>query len=938
MSGFHSRKQHSCKVHESHKGSSQGLKDRKLSIRRSNFFLKNCDSTGYHTPKINGKDMTCLIPMTPQMTKKSNISLVKDLCCIAKLKQQRSKDLKEAVKNFRLKYGSLRSVAKRLGLSWGSMQHIYLHRRVTKAKYIRKIDEETKNDIQKFYVEGPITMPLPEAQYAGVLFLNRSLKEACELFNKDRGTKRKVALSTFAMHRPKKVKLQGKIPIASSLCDACTNFKLLGQAISANGIKGVVVGGRDAVKRTVCQYEHLVNDPDPTKRVIGKFGFRKCIFRECSKCGVFLLKHQIRAANEIIDDCKLVQWHQWKNVKKIMKGVEVNRVEKSKECGKLCELLDKYLDAVKSLSTHLFHCQWQYHQIAEFKSSLEPSHMICSHDFAKNITCYSQREVQAGFYDHVLVTLHPSVCFHRCERPLCNEFVRHEIIHLSPILNHNAAAFKVFHRDTVRIIEEATGIDFSLILNVTDQAPSQYKNKNAFLFMSEYQKPTIHMYLGSRHGKFHSDGAAGRFLQFLRREIASERVHISCAKDIASFAKKSYATPKVDKSECQHFRISINLVTKIWKSGERSVRVEETREFHAVRNTGIPGLVETRNIGCVCLPCITGNGSCKSGQFSDPWTERCVARRLSYGNRRLFWPLSIASKIQNSEKQDSFHRNYVAINSDSTEDCSDVGDKNRLQVKKRHGLRLSKLGGLPVFQTKSLSWSKVLKDMSTLPNYDALVSYCANLSIPPLPNEFKGRYASSNVDMITLRFVKNFPNDYFPLKVGKDGNCFPRSLSKIIFNTESQHEQLRVRMLSEALLNEDKYLDNAYLRIGVDQLSSVDLVQHYSEYSEQYNSSMTLDESTIRQIYRDEWFKYRLIGSYSGAYQFHSSASVMNTKIVSHYPATVVQTVYKDLNRPFFPVSSSGNENLKTCHIQWTKSNENSIRLEHFVPLVKKSE
>ena len=62
-------------------------------------------------------------------------------------------------------------------------------------------------------------MSLPEAQYANPLFLNRTLKEACEMFNKSRGTKRKVALSTFCELRPKRIKLQSKIPIASSLCD-----------------------------------------------------------------------------------------------------------------------------------------------------------------------------------------------------------------------------------------------------------------------------------------------------------------------------------------------------------------------------------------------------------------------------------------------------------------------------------------------------------------------------------------------------------------------------------------------------------------------------------------------------------------------------------------------------------------------------------------------
>ena len=897
---------------------------------------KNNDNSAYHTPRVNSKKKSCLIPQTPQMKKKSNQSIVRDLCCIAKLRRVRSKQLKDAVHSFRMKYGSLRSVSVRLGLSWGEFQGIYYPRTVVKAEYIRKIDEETKKDIQNFYLDSGITMSLPEANHANTLFLNRSLKEAWQLYN-SRSKTRKVSLSTFSRLKPKMVKVQGKIPIASSLCDSCTNFKLQAQALSANGMKGIVCGGREAVKRTVCRYEHLLNNSDPTKRVIGNFGFRDCIFRECTKCGVFLLRNQIREANKEADYNKCVKWHQWKNMKKVMKGTEVNRVEKVQETGKLGTLLDKFLNSVENLSSHLFQCQWQYDQIVKLKANLQEGHLLCSHDFAKNITCYSQREVQAGFYDHTLVSLHPSVCFHRCENQTCNKLVRHEIIHLSPILNHNAAAFKVFHRDTVKMIESATGLNFGLIVNVTDQAPSQYKNRNAFLFTSEYHKPVIHMFLGARHGKFYSDSAAGRFLQFLRRQIASERVHISCAQDVASVAEKSYATPKLNKGECQHFRISINLVQRIMKIGDRSICAVGTREFHVIRNTGIPGLIQTRNICCLCQSCLTGNGSCKNPEFWEEWSETCVARRVSVRGSH-FWPLKAGNSNQSPNK---FDKNTVESPMSQRQTC-DILTEGRminhcLQSENRgYGRHSSKIGGLPVYRSKTVSWSKVLKDMEALPSYDALAGYCSNLLMPHLPSEFKGKYAASQVDKITVKFVGTFPQGFFPLKVGKDGNCFPRALSKIVFNTETQHEQIRVRLLKEAIENKDMYLNNAHLRIGCDQLANVDLVRHNCEYSEQYNSSMTLDDTTVHQIYKREWFEYRLLGSFSGAWQFSCGATVLGTIIKSHYPSTIIQSIHDDLNRPFYPVRSSGDRLMKTCHVQWTKSNEKSIRLEHFVPLMEK--
>ena len=181
-----------------------------------------------------------------------------------------------------------------------------------------------------------------------------------------------------------------------------------------------------------------------------------------------------------------------------------------------------------------------YEQIDKLRQNLKKGHLLCSHDFTKNITCYSQQEVQAGFYDHTLVTLHPSVGFYTCDGEQCQSVVRHEIIHLSPILKHDSNAFKKFHCDTVKIVENSRGLSFQLVINVTDQAPSQYKNKNSFMHTSEYDRPVLHVYMGNRHGKLYSDQAAGRFLQFLRRAIANGSVHIACAKDIAEFAEKHY--------------------------------------------------------------------------------------------------------------------------------------------------------------------------------------------------------------------------------------------------------------------------------------------------------------------------------------------------------------------------------------------------------------
>ena len=227
--------------------------------------------------------------------------------------------------------------------------------------------------------------------------------------------------------------------------------------------------------------------------------------------------------------------------------------------------------------------------------------------------------------------MHPSVVFYRCPVEGCTTVVHHEIIHLSSVLKHTFNAFKKFHCDTVKIVEKAIGSSLSLIVNVTDNCGSQYKNCHNFWFMSELHTDIIHLFLGSRHEKGPSDQTSGRFKLPLNQAIVSDRVHVQCAKDIFDFARKEYVTPPVDKDVCQHFHVDANLVTKIpCSKGSHSVAAEETCCIHAVRNNRVPGIILKCMVGCLCQPCVSSSGKrqlpCKYPEYFEPWKKDCVSK------------------------------------------------------------------------------------------------------------------------------------------------------------------------------------------------------------------------------------------------------------------------------------------------------------------------
>ena len=80
----------------------------------------------------------------------------------------------------------------------------------------------------------------------------------------------------------------------------------------------------------------------------------------------------------------------------------------------------------------------------------------------------------------------------------------HEIVHISDDLKHDAYLVKVFTNRAEQILENS-GIVIHKIIEFTDQAPSQYKNKTAFHYLQERRFPIVKNFFSVRHGKSSCD-------------------------------------------------------------------------------------------------------------------------------------------------------------------------------------------------------------------------------------------------------------------------------------------------------------------------------------------------------------------------------------------------------------------------------------------------
>ena len=138
-------------------------------------------------------------------SKSIDTDLMKKMYKVVRLKQKRSERLGEEFIKLKAEYGSYRHILKRLGISWGMMQNIYMVRHRPKKVHTCKISTEMKEAIVNFCLNGPATVVLPEAEHSQKVFLNRSLKEACKMFNDGGYISQKIAPSTFRKYIPRKI-------------------------------------------------------------------------------------------------------------------------------------------------------------------------------------------------------------------------------------------------------------------------------------------------------------------------------------------------------------------------------------------------------------------------------------------------------------------------------------------------------------------------------------------------------------------------------------------------------------------------------------------------------------------------------------------------------------------------------------------------------------
>ncbi len=395
--------------------------------------------------------------------------------------------------------------------------------------------------------------------------------------------------------------------------------------------------------------------------------------------------------------------------------------------------------------------------------------------------------------------------------------------------------------------------------------------------------------------------------------MKSRKTTIRNAKEFYKFCKANRKEIEDRNSACNadsgkekkrvHFQ-KFFLVEDIDRSMKlTAVGTHNTLQFHQVRSTGNPLIMQFREVGYLCPSCLQGNGSAYPNQG---YTQNWKTINLHFGKKycdkafvNTYWGPDRQADIQNQEQ----------LSSDFSWDCL-----------------YSRISDCTSFEDLSH-----MVYMTTLPE----------VQHQPLPVWQQGISNNDGIDQVA-RTELMMLTDTDHIGAGilvttvADGNCLPHAASKLMFGTKENHLEVRMQLVFEAVKNENQYLSKTYLLEGASQRTcGTPLTQMYAMYSGHYTgiTGFSCMEKAIQEAFRTDVMGICKIGTYMGMFQMFALSNVMQRPIHSVFPQRGKQQFHDDFHRAILPLHKPFRKR-NSAVIMWTPMNVGG-HIVHFVPILR---
>ncbi|XP_063967818.1 uncharacterized protein LOC135157146 isoform X2 [Lytechinus pictus] len=466
------------------------------------------------------------------------------------------------------------------------------------------IKQDVKKSVREFYETNSLQLPnkkdISKKTFQKTSVLQMPINEIYNKF-KSANPDVKIGISSFKMLRPQHVKLMSTRKMAACLCEYCTNLELklsvLNKINKAEPIKNMY----ELNKLTLCKRPTDV-----------KYDAPKCYRRECSECGVQLLKNHLQPLEAMLE--KTLEWTRWEMVQSSTGDKRMQLVTKK---GTVGELVEEILKEAHPHARHLHNWWWQHHQYMKLTKDPPPESVVAVLDFAENYSCLSQNEVQAAHWWHNQATVHPIVANYRC--PCHDRVITHSMVYITDDKKHDHHAVQAFFMHSLENLTVNHGINIGKMYRFSDGCASQYKSKGPFLDVANCHIPTEHHFFGSRHGKGPSDGESAVVKQHATVAVKNGTAVIPTAEALFQYLKEAVTK---GEQECVPFRREIFYITKDKIQRERPVpkkAVKGTRLLHCLKSSGIDSpTISWKFLSCFCSACLS-TGLCQNVDHTGSW-------------------------------------------------------------------------------------------------------------------------------------------------------------------------------------------------------------------------------------------------------------------------------------------------------------------------------
>ena len=228
---------------------------------------------------------------------------------------------------------------------------------------------------------------------------------------------------------------------------------------------------------------------------------------------------------------------------------------------------------------------------------------------------HKQGEIHGAFWCRRQTTFHPIIAYYPCPKK-CNQLVCDKIMMVSKDIKHDSFAVDTSVDKALSHLKE-NGIPVKRVIIWSDNCGTQCKSCKVFNSMSKFKDiPVIRNYFCAKHGKAEADGAIGHLSMHLDAVVRSGIQEFSDAGEIVHYCNIKLRVHNDDDAMCCHWQWHYFEVLDINRDeSTKCETVKGTLNFHPVHNVGIPGIIEVRELSCLCEVCfLNESGQCKNAQ------------------------------------------------------------------------------------------------------------------------------------------------------------------------------------------------------------------------------------------------------------------------------------------------------------------------------------